>query len=62
MQSKIDACYSAIGEVPGVLVDQVKRTKILKDLGFERNSLANKTDSQAEPEEESKTGDVSYST
>ena len=47
--------------MPGVLVDQVKRTKILKDLGIHRHSLANKVDLKIEPEE-SKADDVSFST
>ena len=63
VQSKIDACYSGLGEVPGVLVDQVKRTKILTDLGFDKHSLARQVDFKVEPEEETKAnGDVSYST
>lgn len=32
---KVRDGYSGLGEVPGVLVDQVKRTKILKELGLE---------------------------
>ena len=58
LQRKIDASYSDIGKVPGVLVDQVKKTKILKDLGC---SLAGKNDVKVDVEE-SKVDGISHST
>ena len=62
LQKKIDNSYSNVGKVPGVLIDQVKKTKILKDLGFNANDLASKPDIQVDPEEESKVEDISHST
>ena len=59
LQKKIDVSYSDIGKVPGVVVDDVKRTKILKDLG---QTLAAKTDVKVETEEESKVDGISHST
>ena len=59
LQKKIDASYSDIGKVPGVVVDEVKRTKILKDLG---ESLAAKTDVKVDTGEESKVDGISHTT
>ena len=59
LQKKIDVSYSEIGKVPGVVVDDVKRTKILKDLG---QTLATKTDVKVDTEEESKVEGISHST
>ena len=39
VKCKVDAFYSKLGEVPGVLVDKVGRQKILKDLGYEKPEL-----------------------
>ena len=35
VQLKIDRQYSDIGKIPGVIVDESKRRKVLKDLGLE---------------------------
>lgn len=59
LQMKIDASYSDIGKVPGIVVDEVKRTKILKDLGC---SLASKTDVKVDEGEESKVDGISHTT
>ena len=40
---KVKDGYSELGEVPGVLVDKVKRTKILKDLGIEPQKITYQT-------------------
>ena len=40
---KVKDGYSGLGEVPGVLVDKVKRTKILKDLGVEPQKITYQT-------------------
>ena len=33
IKSKVQDCYSKLGEIPGILVDKVGRQKILKELG-----------------------------
>ena len=62
LQRKMDESYTDVGKVPGVIVDQVKRTKILKDLGWQESTLASASEIQLDPEEESKANDISHST
>ena len=57
IKSKIQDCYSKIGEVPGVLVDKIGRQKILQGLGHQASLVKpaeQGTENSKGQEEESK--------
>ena len=51
---KVAEGYSKLGEVPGVLVDKVRRQKILKDLGHVPQSTVTQPESAQGVAEETK--------
>ena len=43
LSCKVKDNYGGLNEIPGVLVDQVKRTKILKDCGIQEQKISYKS-------------------
>ena len=57
IKSKVQDCYSKLGQIPGILVDKISREKILKELGHQTVPAvpAEEADANNQQEETKKT-------
>ena len=52
IKSKVQDCYSKLGQIPGIVVDKISRDKILKELGHQ--TVPKATAEEANQPEETK--------
>ena len=52
IKSKVQDCYSKLGQIPGILVDKISREKILKELGHQTVPTAPAEDAEANNHQE----------